>query len=137
MPMKKVVDWRKRLSDEIERHRRMPFDEAQNNCGLFIADCLIAMTGVDFAAHYRGKFTTLAEAIDLLKADGFSDLCAFAAARLTEIHPVRATAGDIAAFETQGTGWAFGIINGEMVTVMTERGLGNMRKSQAVRAFRI
>ena len=100
-------DWRARLSAVIEVRRRVPFSD-ENNCGMFLADCVEAMTGVDLAAPYRGKFSTLAEAIEMLRADGYADLCAYLAAHFEEIHPAFARAGDLVAFVGDVTGWAGG-----------------------------
>ena len=134
--LRRVRDWRRRLSDVIEERRRVPFTE-ENNCALFMADCVAAMTGVDLAADYRGKFKSLAEAIILLRKAGYADLCEFLTQHLDEIPPALARAGDVMAFPTEQTGWAGGIVNGERVTVMSEAGLGTVSRDLAARAFRI
>ena len=134
--LRRVRDWRRRLSDVIEERRRVPFTE-ENNCALFMADCVAAITGVDLAADYRGKFKSLAEAIILLRKAGYADLCEFLTQHLDEIPPALARAGDVMAFPTEQTGWAGGIVNGERVTVMSEAGLGTVSRDLAARAFRI
>ncbi len=136
MTLARVRDWRARLSDTIEARRRIPFSE-ENNCGLFLADCVAAMTGVDLAADYRGKFKSLAEGIILLRKAGYPDLCSFLTHHLEEIPPALARAGDVMAFPTEQTGWAGGIVNGERVTVMNEAGLGTVSREMATRAFRV
>lgn len=134
--IKKVRDWRARLSNVIEERRRIPFSE-ENNCGLFLADCIAAMTGIDLAASLRGKFKNRAEALVLLRQAGYADLPAFLAGHLVEIHPSFARAGDVMAFPSDETGWAGGIVNGERVTVLSPNGLGTVSRDQAMRAFRI
>jgi len=134
--IKRVRDWRSRLSAVIEARRRQPFTE-ENNCALFLADCVEAMTGVDLAADYRGKFRSLAEAIILLRKSGYPDLCAFLEKHLDEIPPAMARAGDVMAFPTEQTGWAGGIVCGERVTVLALSGLGTVSRDDAMRAFRI
>ena len=134
--LKRSRDWRAKLSATIEERRRVPFSE-NNNCGLFLADCVAAMTGVDLAADYRGKFRSTAEAIILLRRAGFADLCAFLTDHLEEIPPAMARAGDVVAFPSDQSGWAGGIVNGERVTVMNERGLATVTRDGASRAFRI
>jgi hypothetical protein len=131
--MKRRPDWRSRLATATEAHRR----GADGDCGLKVADAILAMTGVDLAAPYRGRYATIAEGIALLAADGFADLCAFAAAHLPEIHPVLARAGDVVAFPSPETGWALGIVNGERVTVWRGDGLGTVPRESATRAFRV
>jgi hypothetical protein len=148
MAIKKRTDWRARLSAAIEEARRRPMevhagdpsrtslvDGSHYHCGMFVADCILAMTGGDLAAGYRGM--TLREAYVTLQADGYADLPAFAAAHLEEIHPSRAVAGDVAMFPTEGTGWGAGIVNGERVTVLRLDELGTVSLDSAVRAFRV
>lgn len=134
--MKRVKDWRDRLAKLIEARRRTPFSE-QYNCAMFLADCVMEMTGEDLAAPYRDRFSTLAEGIALLQADGYADLCDFMKTNLEEIHPMMARAGDVMVFTSDLTGWAGGIVNGERVTVLTPRGLGNVSRDDAMRAFRV
>lgn len=134
--IKKVRDWRLRLSNVIEDQRRTPFTE-ENNCGLFLADCIAAMTGEDLAVNLRGKFKNRAEALVLLRRAGYPDLCAFLAGHLEEIHPSQARLGDVMAFPTDETGWAGGVVNGERVTVLGLAGLGTVSRDDAMRAFRI
>jgi hypothetical protein len=134
--IKRVRDWRRRLSDLIEERRRIPYSE-ENNCGMFLADCINAMTGVDLAAPYRGKFKTLAVGMALLRRDGYDDLCALLAAHLEEIPPAFARAGDVMAFVVDGTGWAGGIVNGDRVTVMRVEGLATTLRDLGDRAFRV
>jgi hypothetical protein len=132
--IKRRPDWRPRLATFVESRRR----EATTDCGLFVADAIVAMTGVDLAAPYRGRYTTTAEGVALLKADGFADLCDFAASRLVEVHPSLARAGDVVALRVSaGTGWALGLVNGERVTVLYGTGLGTVLRDVAERAFRV
>ena len=127
-------DWRPRLASFVESRRR----DAATDCGLFVADAIVVMTGVDLAASYRGRYTTTAEGVELLKADGFADLCEFVASRLVEVHPSLARAGDVVALRVSaGTGWALGLVNGERVTVLRGAGLGTVSRDLAERAFRV
>jgi hypothetical protein len=145
--MKRLPDWRSRLAAATEAHRR----DASGDCALKVADAIAAMTGVDLAAPYRGRYTTIAEGLALLAADGYDDLCAFAAAHLEEVHPSQARVGDVMAFEVDGLvdgavqiagppilpAWSLGIVNGERVTVWRGDGLGTMPRDLAKRAFRV
>lgn len=48
-------DWRERLAQFVSERRRMPFDwSAGVDCGLSVADAVLAMTGEDIAAPLRG-----------------------------------------------------------------------------------
>jgi len=135
--MNRYLDWRARLSASIEARRRSLHVYGGNDCGLFVADCIAAMTGIDIAADFRGRYDSLASAVTMLQAAGYADLCEVLAARLEEIHPSRARAGDVMAFDSSPTGWALGIVNGERVTVLRPDGLGTVLRTQAQRAFRV
>jgi hypothetical protein len=49
----RLADWRVRLAAVVEQHRNMPFEFGVNDCCLFAADCVQAMTGVDPGAAHR------------------------------------------------------------------------------------
>jgi hypothetical protein len=129
-------DWRARLSASIETKRRMPFAFGQNDCALFVADSIEAVIGVDLAAPYRGRYASAEEALQLMRAAGYADLCALVAGHLDEIPPAFARAGDVMAFPSDETGWAIGVVNGERVTVLRPDGLGTLPRDKAARAFR-
>lgn len=132
----RVRDWRSRLNAMIEDRRRIPFSE-ENNCAVFLADCVQAMTGVDHAKPFRGQYKTLAQALVLLRRAGYADLCAFLSAHFDEIPPAMARAGDLMAFPSDETGWAGGVVNGETVTVLGREGIGSVHRVANARAFRI
>jgi hypothetical protein len=138
LALRKAPNWRARLSETIEAARRKPF-AGDHHCGMFVADCIEAMTGVDLAAGYRGL--PLVDAYVILRGAGFADLPAFAAAHLEEIHPSRAVAGDVAMFVVDPDAlwrrWAAGIVNGERVTVLRRDGLGTVPLDLATKAFRV
>jgi hypothetical protein len=50
-------DWPSRLAAALEAARDKPFVWGQHDCGLFAADCVLAMTDTDPAALYRGQYT--------------------------------------------------------------------------------
>lgn len=133
----RVRDWRSKLSTAIEDRRRVPFSE-KNNCGIFLADCIIAMTGVDIFEQWPDRFRSRAEALVLLRKAGYADFCVLLAKYFEEIHPSQARAGDVMAFPTEDqTGWAAGVVNGERVTVLNPAGLGTVSRDGATRAFRV
>jgi hypothetical protein len=133
MAIARLPDWRTRLSALIEERRRTPAAD----CGLFVADAVLAMTGVDLVKTYRGRYGSVAQGVALLAADGYADVCDFIGRHFAEIHPSRARAGDIMAFPSDGTGWALGIVNGERVTVLRGSGLGTVSRDLAARAFEV
>jgi hypothetical protein len=135
--MTRCTDWRSKLSAIVEERRRLPHVYGENDCLLFVADCVAAMTGLDIAAKLRGRYDSASSGLSLIHASGYSDLCALLGEFLEEIHPSLARAGDVMAFETPETGWALGMVNGERVTVLHPDGLGTLLRTQAQRAFKV
>jgi hypothetical protein len=52
----RLPDWPEQLAAFIEARRDMPFDWAVNDCCVLAADAVLAMTGRDFLADYRGRY---------------------------------------------------------------------------------
>jgi len=63
------TDWQARLSEFARERSAMPFEWGRNDCCLFTVDAVLAMTGVDHGARFRGYYTELG-AGRLLKANG-------------------------------------------------------------------
>ncbi|MEO9612641.1 MAG: hypothetical protein ABJG86_09690 [Nitratireductor sp.] len=135
--MKRLPDWRARLSAYLDRVKHRPFDEVAFNCGLFPAGAVAAMTGIDFAADYRG-YKTMAGQLRRLRREGFADHAALAGTVFETIHPSRARLGDLAAFAVDDPlGVALGIVNGERSFVLRPDGLGTIATLTAQRAFKV
>ncbi|MGL5166629.1 MAG: DUF6950 family protein [Afipia sp.] len=137
--MKRLPDWRQRLEAAIDDIRRTPFEWGDHDCGPALAGrVVLALTGEDVAAPYRGKYRTASEAVRLIRDAGFADLADLAASIAPEIHPSRARIGDIAAFKMDSAlGSALGVVNGERVLVIRPEGIGTMSLLQAHRAFKV
>ncbi|WP_065091645.1 DUF6950 family protein [Rhizobium leucaenae] len=135
----RVMDWRERFVAEVDRLKHSPFAWGEHDCGPGLAGNLVlAITGVDCAAQWRGTYSTAAEAFAAMKAAGFQNLGDLVAAMLPEIHPSQARIGDIAAIETDTPfGYALGVVNGERIFVLREDGMGTVDLLDAKRAFRV
>ena len=57
--MKRLEDWPERLAAFVEARRAMPFRWGQNDCALFAADAVAAVTGVDLAERWRGLWARM------------------------------------------------------------------------------
>jgi hypothetical protein len=137
--MTRLPGWRAALAAEIERHRRLPFAWGENDCVLFAADCVTAVTGEDPAAEIRGRYRTAIGARRLLKKLG-DDLPVGITARFDSIHPSRARIGDLAltpSADASFTEGALGIVTGAVVTVVAPNGLGAVPLSSAIAAWRV
>lgn len=65
--MKRYEDWRSRLNAYIEARANEPFAWGVNDCCIFAAKGIEAMTGVDLCAEYFSTYSRLDEARDVLK----------------------------------------------------------------------
>lgn len=77
-------DWENALNEHLEKMRHTEFKRGLNDCALFVCDCILAMTGKDFASDYRGQYTTRKQAEALIKKHGNKDLKSLATEQLGE-----------------------------------------------------
>lgn len=54
--MTRFPDWPERLAAFIEARRRMPFAWGGHDCAMFAADAVVAITGTDPLALWRGSY---------------------------------------------------------------------------------
>jgi hypothetical protein len=120
-----VTDRRSRLLDYIETVRREPFEYGRCDCGTFAAGAVEAMTGTDPAAAIRGHYTTFAGGIKKLRAAGYSDHVAMAAALYAKVPRAEAQVGDLAVVNTD-EGPALGVVGGARAFFMRPNGLGSV-----------
>lgn len=66
----RVENWPSVLMAMVEKAEREPFVWGKNDCCLWVADIVKAMTGKDFAEGMRGKYSTIEEAVEIY--NGFS-----------------------------------------------------------------
>lgn len=134
--MMRHPDWKLRLMQYLGEAARSPFVPGQHDCALFVAGAVEAMTGIDYARPFKGRYTTLKGGLRVLREAGFADHAALAAAWLPEIAPAFAAPGDLAVIETPD-GPAMGVVQGEGIYVLTVDRLGIVPLLGAARAFRV
>ncbi len=133
----RVPDWRVRLYAALEGHRGHAFQWGSHDCALLAADAVLAMTGVDLAAPFRGRYATLIGARRAMHAAGYDDQVAIAAAQFREIHPAYAQVGDLAVVPNDD-GWeALGVVTGPVIQVFARDGLAAWPLDRATRAFKV
>lgn len=109
----------------------------QHDCCLFGAGAIEALTGVDIAAEWRGRYTTLAGGRRVLRRSGYADHIALIAAHLPEAHPSASLPGDIAIVPTD-EGPAVGVVQGTVVYVLhAAGGVGMVPMSVVQRIFKV
>lgn len=131
-------DWRRRFEEAIDAIKYQPFSW-ERDCAVDLVGGLVqAVTGVDVAAPFRGRYKTAAGALRVMKDAGFSNVADLIATILPEIHPSQAGVGDIAAIvDDSAFGFALGVVNGERVFVLRQNGLGTIELLDAQRAFKV
>ncbi|MDO9639695.1 MAG: hypothetical protein Q7J44_14235 [Pseudotabrizicola sp.] len=135
--MTRRPDWQARLTGYLIGCARAPYQLGQHDCALFAAGAVEAVTGSDPAYAWRGRYATKAEGFRALKRAGHTDHIAATAAALPEIDPVFAAPGDIACVaDPQAGGLVLGVVQGELIYVLREDGLGLLPHAAMQRAFR-
>ena len=132
----RTPNWKLALIQYVGESARKPFAFGSHDCALFAAGAVLAMTGVDLAAKWRGKYTTLNGGLLALKRAGYADHVALAAANFKAIAPAFAAPGDLAVIDGP-EGAALGVVQGEGVYVLTQGGMGMLPLTHARTAFRV
>lgn len=136
-PLIRLPDWQARLSAWLREINGRPIEYGRHDCCLFGAGAIEAETGIDIAAPWRGRYTTLAGGRRVLRKSGYTDHVALIAATLPEIHASAAREGDIGLVETEA-GPAVGVNQGTAIYVLGETGrLGFAPLTPATRMFKV
>lgn len=56
MTLQRLPDWPRRFVDFLEARAGAVFSWGANDCVLFSADCVVAVTGIDPLTHLRGRW---------------------------------------------------------------------------------
>lgn len=145
MSTPRLHDWPTRLLAVIESARSVPFAWGGSDCCLFACDCILAMTGVDPAACFRGRYHTKSGARRSLKAYAGAGLEAVVE-RITrerampEVPPRMAQRGDvllITAPECPPERLALAICCGACIAAQGAAGLIFVPFARGLRAWRV
>lgn len=146
MPLIRVDYWDTRSFHQFLVERaRAPFAWGTNDCALFVADGIEAITGVDIAADFRGKYHTEQEAFDLIREITGGETIAAAAAwcaakfgMLETPTPLYAQRGDMVVLPDEDRLIA-GLVhlNGRDIVAVGENGLKRIPLAAATRAWRV
>lgn len=133
--LKRLPDWECRLSELVTQRLYEPFVWGVNDCALFAADCIEAMTGRDPAQSVRGLWGSQGEAVRVIARQGglggFVSLLGFA-----EIPPLFAQRGDLVLHRRDGTD-ALAICLGPHLAGPSDSGLLFFGLDIGVRAWRV
>ena len=131
--MQKRHDWLSALHAHLESVRATPFGYGTNDCALFTAGAVAAMTGEDPAAAFRGKYRTRIGGLRKIRAAGYADQIDFVAKNFREIQPAFASVGDVVVLNVG----ALGVHVGDRVAVAGADGLSFCPVADVARAFSI
>ena len=92
--MTRISTWEAALSDYIASVRDQPHNYGAHDCGLFFGGGVLAITGNDHAAPFRGKYRTATGAAKVLRKHGAGTLEATIDALFPVIEPAFAQRGD-------------------------------------------
>ena len=152
MALRRTHNWDTRELHEFFLARASePFVWGKNDCCLFPADGIFAMTGVDIAADFRGKYADKASAFALIRTVTGGATVADAAAWCARQHnmpewvdasgkslPLMARRGDLVVLEDGGRTIA-GLValTGRHVISVGEEGLRRLPLNAVLRAWRV
>jgi hypothetical protein len=141
--MRRVAGWEQTLHRFNMACLRRPFAWGEFDCALYAADAINAMTGVDFAADFRGRYDSEESAWRFLASLGYRDLGELASSRLPEIltpdgkpAPSLARRGDVGLFNGE-QGQFLAICDGRTFVGPTLRGLQHAPLTACLRAWRV
>lgn len=132
----RVSDWYSRLFNLIIEKEHQPFKFGKNDCTLFGADVVLAITGVDLAASYRGKYRSLKGGMKLLKADGYTSNVDYLEKNFPETSLAFANAGDLCLINTE-EGEAIAVLTGTVATGIGPNGLVRFPLEKISRTFKV
>lgn len=133
----RVRGWEQQLVRLTTGKLRTPWAWGEHDCVMFAADCILAMTGVDLADEFRGRYENEHEAWALLAHLGHEDLGSLVSTRLPEIKPRDAQRGDVVLMPGE-FGDFIAICDGATaVGPRAPRGINHNPMSAAVRAWRV
>lgn len=131
----RLPDWEQRLSDFVVERLAEPFAWGSNDCVLFAADAVCAMTGTDPVAHVRGQWDSQLSAARAIARMGGLQAAADALG-LEPIPPLYAQRGDVVLHRRDGIE-AIAICLGNNLAGPSESGLLFFGLENGVRAWRV
>lgn len=134
--MKRHQDWPTRLNACIQAARARPFVWGEHDCCLFAADCVLAMTGEDLAAPWRGTYHTEWGAARVLTEQGGLHAIIIRALGYPLASPALARRGDLVIVETEGR-LALAVVSGAHAHAPGPRGLADVPMDRWLQAWRV
>lgn len=132
--MARLMDWRPRLTEYLLDCGQTVFAYGDQDCALFAAGAVAAMTGCDPAKDWRGRYRTLNGGLRLMRAAGYRDHIDMVNRNFASVHPAFAGDGDLASVVTP-EGDAMGVIMGEVIYLTGPAGAAMKPRTAATMAW--
>ena len=135
--MQRLTDWPDRLYTRIEAAKMRPFSWGRNDCALFAADCVLALTGVDPVAELRGRYACAFGAARALKrfcGGGLEDAVPIIAGRIDarEVMPAFARRGDVGLVDNDGRPALAVFLGARLAAPHFQKGLAMLPRAWAI-----
>lgn len=138
--MSRVHNWNLRLVEALEAAEQKTFAYGTFDCALFAADCVLAITGNDYAVELRG-YTSKLDAYRIVANYGSLQAMITALLGSEPIHPAFAGRGDVILgappLGENEAGECIGICTGTHIAYPKAVGLQLLLRATALHAWRI
>ena len=121
----RLHDWEHRLTRYVTEVACTGFAHGAHDCALFAAGAVAAVTGIDPGARWRGHYSSFKGGLKLVRKAGFTDHVAVMRQHCPQVHAASVMPGDLAVIGT-GPDAALGVVQGALIYVLRETGLGLM-----------
>lgn len=120
----RISTWEDALSNYIAVKRYDRFEYGFNDCCLFAAGAVIAVTGEDPMPEFRGKYDSLKGSLKVIKEIGAGTLEATMHSKFLQIEIGHAQRGDLAFFDD-----SVGVVMGSFAYFVSDDGLERVNRS--------
>lgn len=120
----RISAWEEALSEYIATKRDETFEYGVNDCCLFAAGAVEAITGEDPMPEFRGKYDSLKTSLQVIKEIGAGTLEATMDTKFLEIEIGHAQRGDLAFFDD-----SVGVVMGSFAYFVSDDGLERVNRS--------
>lgn len=135
----RLPDWEARLDALICERRLEPFRWGAHDCALWGADVVLALTGRDFGAPFRGRYTDAEGAALALRQYGAGTIVRTFNRHLRRTVPSLARRGDLVKARTSAAApmGAIGVVFGSDALFVGDLGLVRLPRAQWALAWKV
>jgi hypothetical protein len=134
--LQRIEGWEQRLFDFTRASMSTPYAWGTNDCIIFAAGCVEAITGTDLAKEHRGTYTDENGAARIIARAGAGSLGEFVGLYLPEKPLSLVQRGDIVIAEGPDGDFA-AVCQGATCVGPSRRGLVHVKILQAKQAFKV